>query len=175
MGGLGILNLRVMNQALLAKWCWRFGVENSLLWYKLIVEKYASSFSYGIPGTVTSPHGISCWRTITETGTLVASNSTICIHAGTVVSFWHDIWIGRKCLADLFHYLYKLDNLKLATLAEHTSTDGSWKFEFKRILCNSEVNSLATLFFVIGSSSPVRDNLPDTRRWDIFILLVLSR
>ncbi|XP_026451007.1 uncharacterized protein LOC113351192 [Papaver somniferum] len=39
-GVLGVLNLRLINQVLLAKWCWRFGIEKSHLWYKLIEEKW---------------------------------------------------------------------------------------------------------------------------------------
>lgn len=45
-GGLGVLNLKQMNIALLAKWCWRFGFEKNHLWYKIIEEKFGAVSSF---------------------------------------------------------------------------------------------------------------------------------
>jgi hypothetical protein len=42
-GGLGVLNLEVMNDSLLSKWLWN--IENSNgLWQKIIASKYLSAF-----------------------------------------------------------------------------------------------------------------------------------
>lgn len=41
-GGLGMKRIRDTNKALLMKWLWRFGVEDSL-WCKFIVVKYGGS------------------------------------------------------------------------------------------------------------------------------------
>ncbi|XP_028127425.1 uncharacterized protein LOC114323930 [Camellia sinensis] len=41
-GGLGIRNLRVVNNSLLAKWWWRFGMEDNSLWKQFIYSKYKS-------------------------------------------------------------------------------------------------------------------------------------
>ncbi|CAN1815910.1 Putative ribonuclease H protein At1g65750 [Linum perenne] len=38
-GGLGIHDLKCLNLALLNKWVWRFGVERSAWWRRLIVQK----------------------------------------------------------------------------------------------------------------------------------------
>lgn len=38
--GLGIVNLRKKNEALLAKWWWRFPLETEALWHKIIIGKY---------------------------------------------------------------------------------------------------------------------------------------
>ena len=40
LGGLGIQNLKVVNNCLLAKWWWRFGREDNSLWKQLICNKY---------------------------------------------------------------------------------------------------------------------------------------
>ncbi|XP_026432710.1 uncharacterized protein LOC113330060 [Papaver somniferum] len=163
-GGLGVLNLKFMNIALLAKWSWRFGIEKNSLWYKLIVEKYGCNYSHWVPGPVFSSHGVSCWKTISD---LVNNNSSLCIHSGTRVSFWYDKWIGTSSLAIHFNLLCKLDRHQFGSLADHITPDGAWRFYFKRILNNLEATQLAGLLNVIGSNPPVTDTLPDTRRWKL--------
>ena len=39
-GGIGIRCLRRFNSALLAKWLWRYGLENGALWRRVIGAKY---------------------------------------------------------------------------------------------------------------------------------------
>lgn len=39
-GGLGVRRIRIMNEYLLLKWWWRFGVENHSLWKEMICRKY---------------------------------------------------------------------------------------------------------------------------------------
>jgi hypothetical protein len=39
-GGLGLLNLKYMNQALLLKWWWRFSVDYVHLWKSVLIIKY---------------------------------------------------------------------------------------------------------------------------------------
>ncbi|TYJ12132.1 hypothetical protein E1A91_A11G327600v1, partial [Gossypium mustelinum] len=41
-GRAGVVNLRIKNKALLAKWSWRFAVEKDALWRKVITAKYGS-------------------------------------------------------------------------------------------------------------------------------------
>lgn len=44
-GGLGILNLDLMNKALLAKWFWRLETENGL-WQEVLINKYVKINAY---------------------------------------------------------------------------------------------------------------------------------
>ncbi|KAL7218831.1 hypothetical protein ACSBR2_011994 [Camellia fascicularis] len=39
-GGLGIRNVRIMNECLLLKWWWRFGSESGSIWKQVILSKY---------------------------------------------------------------------------------------------------------------------------------------
>jgi hypothetical protein len=39
-GGLGVRDLVIFNKALLGKWLWRFGVEDSKFWRRVFVAKY---------------------------------------------------------------------------------------------------------------------------------------
>lgn len=46
-GGLGLGNLDKKNQALLAKWWWRFEEEKDALWRKIISNKYGDANGLG--------------------------------------------------------------------------------------------------------------------------------
>jgi len=35
-----VRRIREFNLALLAKWCWRMGVENRSLWYRVLASQY---------------------------------------------------------------------------------------------------------------------------------------
>ncbi|CAN1788099.1 Putative ribonuclease H protein At1g65750 [Linum perenne] len=45
LGGLGVLDLRKMNMALLGKWGWRFASEKNAWWRRLVVDKCGVGFS----------------------------------------------------------------------------------------------------------------------------------
>lgn len=163
--GLGVCNLKLMNMCMLAKWCWRFGIEKNKLWHKLF--EYGVEFSSRIPGKPSCTHGVSCWKTITECANLIDNNSSIFIHSGENTSFWNDTWIGDDSLAALFRCLYKLSRDKNIRISDMITQDGSWKFNFKRNLSGVEANMVAELFLIIGDSPPALDDLPDTRRWSL--------
>lgn len=166
-GGLGVCNLKQMNQCLLAKWCWRFGQEKNRLWYKIIVDKHGDNFSFQVPNKVQTSHGVSCWKTIADTAQLVSKYSSLNIHSGTSISFWNDVWKGEASLSFIFQPLYKLASTKNSKLADMVTADGNWKFYFKRILNDREAIMFAELLCVIGDIPPALNNIPDTRRWSL--------
>ena len=63
-GGLGIPKLQETNQALLTKWLWRFYMEPTAFWRKLIQSKYKDKHIGDIPsnGPFSSPKAL--WRSI---------------------------------------------------------------------------------------------------------------
>ncbi|XP_026451080.1 uncharacterized protein LOC113351280 [Papaver somniferum] len=164
-GGLGVCNLKLMNQALLAKWCWRYGVEKNKLWYKIIVHKYGDDFSFWNTGKITQSYVVSCWRSIAEMEGLIYDNYTLYLHSGRGIYFWNDVWCGQLPLATVYPNLYKLSRDRNVKLADMVSSNGNWKFDFKRVLHSLEVEDYAALLTVIGDNPPARDGLPDTRRW----------
>ncbi|XP_026398308.1 uncharacterized protein LOC113294103 [Papaver somniferum] len=166
-GGLGVCNLRLMNLAMLAKWCWRFGKEKNRLWYKIIRDKYGDTFSCWVPQKVNSSHGVSCWKTIAKTANLVSLKSVLNIHSGKDISFWNDVWCGDISLDAMFPSLFKISDNKNIKLAEVISSERNWCFNFKRNLTESEVNLFANLMLWIGDEPPVLDALQDNRRWTL--------
>ena len=48
-GGLGIRNLTIFNKALLGKWLWWFGIEETRLWRRVIALKFGEEWGDGHP------------------------------------------------------------------------------------------------------------------------------
>ena len=45
-GGVGIINIKIMNECLLVKWIWKIHQEPDELWFKLIKAKYLDGCSF---------------------------------------------------------------------------------------------------------------------------------
>ncbi|XP_026431410.1 uncharacterized protein LOC113328545 [Papaver somniferum] len=155
-----------MNIALLAKWVWRFGVEKERLWCRIISEKHGAMSSHWLPGKVFNPSGISCWKIIVETSSLINTCSKFTIHSGIKVYFWFDRWNGVDSLKFSFPNLFRLAKDKFSSVISHID-NGNWVFDFNRRLLDKEVTQFASLLLRIGSSPPPLNNMPDTRRWSL--------
>ena len=63
-GGLGVLPLHLFNRALLGKWLWRFGREDTRLWKQVAVAKYGLEGGGWITKPSRDRHGYSLWKSI---------------------------------------------------------------------------------------------------------------
>ncbi|CAN1164308.1 Putative ribonuclease H protein At1g65750 [Linum perenne] len=91
-GGLGIQDLKIMNNALLGKWAWRFAVVRVAWWRALIVTKCGAGRSDWYASWNEGSAGCSMWRWI------VYSNSVFWRHGfldpgGGLCDFWFDHWV----------------------------------------------------------------------------------
>ena len=105
-GGLGVRQLIPFNLALLGKWLWRFGLEESHLWRRVVVAKYG-----GVRGGWTSnfprdTHGCSLWRHIRMGWEVFSSHISFEVGLGTRISFWHGKWCSECPLKEIFPDLY---------------------------------------------------------------------
>ena len=48
-GGLGVRKLTTFNKALLGKWLWRFGNEETRLWRRVVALKFGEEWGGGLP------------------------------------------------------------------------------------------------------------------------------
>ena len=64
--GLGVQNLRKFNQVPLSKWLWRYGMETSQLWRRIIEIKYGNIWGGWCTNEVTATYGVSLWRSIRQ-------------------------------------------------------------------------------------------------------------
>jgi hypothetical protein len=63
-GGLGVRKIAVFNKALLGKWLWRFGLEESRLWRRVIASKYGVNSGGWSTKSIRGSHGCGLWRSI---------------------------------------------------------------------------------------------------------------
>lgn len=130
-GGLGITNIKDKNKALLAKWIWRYLLEESALWRRVIDAKYGP-FNYhqtALHHSLSSAHGP--WKYILRHKSLIMDRSTKKIGDGSSTCFWNDIWLENDPLATTYPLLFTL----------HTKKDASVKDMW------SAATSLGTLAF----------------------------
>uniref|UniRef100_A0A7N2MUR0 La-related protein 6B n=1 Tax=Quercus lobata TaxID=97700 RepID=A0A7N2MUR0_QUELO len=62
--GIGIRCLRRFNSALLAKWLWRYGLENDALWRRVIGAKYGNEWGGWCKKSVSGAYGVCLWKFI---------------------------------------------------------------------------------------------------------------
>jgi len=72
-GGLGVRNLRILNECLLMKWLWRYVEEEQALWREVIHHKYGRD-SQWCSNEVSMPYGVSTWKTIRSFWTKLTGN-----------------------------------------------------------------------------------------------------
>ncbi|CAN1266288.1 LINE-1 retrotransposable element ORF2 protein [Linum perenne] len=107
-GGLGILDIKTFNEALLGKWFWRYAVERSAWWRSLIVAKYGAGPSDWCPHSVFRSTGISAWIRIAQSGSNFWRFAFI-DPGGGFCSFWRDHWVLGESLSNLYPRIMAAD------------------------------------------------------------------
>jgi hypothetical protein len=110
MGGLGVLDLQKMNEALLAKWFWR--LENSSgLWQTIVHNKYVKNRP--IISVKKRPSDSHFWKGILSVRDKIYNYYKKNIGNGKNSSFWKNIWCDNVKLANkypnLFEFAYDKD------------------------------------------------------------------
>ena len=63
-GGLGVKKVEVFNRALLGKWLYKFGREETQLWRRVIAAKYGLEWGGWMTRNPKGTHGCSPWKGI---------------------------------------------------------------------------------------------------------------
>ncbi|CAL5382198.1 unnamed protein product [Camellia sinensis] len=143
-GGLGIRKVSDMNDFLLAKWWWRYGVENKSLWKKVIISKYGAEGGRWLPVKVLVGNESYVWsdilnvaRTNIDLFQFFISNFKIEVGNGNRIEFWNDKWFMNLLLKEEFPRLFRLSVEKegtLSTFMQRRDITGDWKLLFRRSL-----------------------------------------
>ncbi|XP_039011227.1 uncharacterized protein LOC120140301 [Hibiscus syriacus] len=118
-GGLGILDVRLVNRVLLGKWVWKYANEKEAQWKKLLYCKLnVSNLSLSICNVV-SPIDSWIWRGILnnyekedQIGECLRSNSKIQVGNDKSIEFWNNVWVNGSSLKSQFPRIFALSNNK---------------------------------------------------------------
>jgi len=105
-GGLGILNLRLQNDALLLKHLHSFYNKRDLPWVSLIWDKY---YHRRIPHA-SREIGSFWWKDVLRLSTLFRGIARCTLGRGDTILFWDDLWAGSILSAKfstLIHFAKK--------------------------------------------------------------------
>jgi hypothetical protein len=93
-GGLGIINSRFFDAALMVKWIWRFfdPSEQNNLWYKLLRAKYMNVDNIFARN---SQGGLQFWRSLNKIKHLFKLGAKFLPSSRERIFFWTDWWQGE--------------------------------------------------------------------------------
>jgi hypothetical protein len=140
-GGLGILNLDLMNIALLSKWIWKL-FNGSGLWQTILKGKYLKGQTLR---QATYRNGDShFWQGLLEVKTFFLNCCKFQIGDGRSVSFWEDNWLGDFTLAASFPRLFAICLTPNITVRK-AFDEGLGNMAFRRALVGAKQGMWADL------------------------------
>ncbi|GKC09469.1 putative RNA-directed DNA polymerase, eukaryota, reverse transcriptase zinc-binding domain protein [Tanacetum coccineum] len=106
-GGLGIGSLRTCNQAMLAKWWWRFLSENQTIWCKVLRSIHGPTGGLHDNSSLKSNFGpwydiMKLKGDLCKVGINLLSIFKRKLRNGQTTSFWHANWLGGLPLCESF-------------------------------------------------------------------------
>jgi len=121
-GGLGIIDPKLFNLALLGKWIWRLGADKEGLWKEVLFSKYGGWRSLGEGGR--SHRSSLWWKDLKEVwasegwGRSFKDGFKWKVEDGKDISFWDDKWLDSDALKRVFPRLFSIYSAKDAKVAE---------------------------------------------------------
>lgn len=150
-GGLGIKNMKNQSKALRMKWLWKYSNDNQNLWGSVIKAKYEESDSW-MTKEVTTPYGVSLWKSIRELWNKFKPNTKIKVVDGIKTRFWKDDWHAEGNMETLFPDIHNLVLQQQSTIADLWTPQG-WNFVFRRHLNDWEIPRVTEFFRSIDQFS----------------------
>ncbi|XP_026420298.1 uncharacterized protein LOC113316301 [Papaver somniferum] len=149
-GGLGIRNIKLTNQALLAKWTWRYSVEKQHLWRKIVQNKMKGRNEDIMVKDSNLPQGRGLWKEIHLHKKVVEEMKTIEVRSRNNIYFWWDKWKDNQVLKCRYPQIFKISIQKNASIKE-VIENNSWNLKLRRNLHQSELLEMLQLFEWLGS------------------------
>ncbi|KAK1607661.1 hypothetical protein QYE76_031334 [Lolium multiflorum] len=128
-GGLGILNTRHMNIALMLKWVWKLYHNADGLWADLIKAKYLGEHDLFSPLVPTK--GSQFWNSIQRVKWYFKLGAKHCVRNGKRTFFWLDWWLGTAPLRDRYPVLFSCCDSPFITVLGARDGPG-WRLRFGR-------------------------------------------
>nr|ABA96413.2 hypothetical protein LOC_Os12g04570 [Oryza sativa Japonica Group] len=161
-GGLGILDLEIMNCAMLGKWIWR--LENERGWWQdILTKKYCHNKV--LSGLKVKPGVSHFWQGIMDVKEMFYKFCTKVVGNGRNTLFWEDNWIGGKPLAEQFPDLYNITLTKKITVA-NVKQGGIDSIKFRRDVLGNKLRNWLKIKQFWGDLV-LEDGTKDTLRWSL--------
>lgn len=130
-GGLGVINTRMMNEALLVKWIWRIHQNSGDdMCCQLLRAKYLKNKPFMLSR---GGWGSQFWKGLHKIKHSFNWGAQFMVNNGREVRFWEDVWVLDVPLRIAFPDLFAIC-LKKSCLVSDCYVDGEWKIEFRRSL-----------------------------------------
>lgn len=127
------------------------------LWGSVIKSKYEEENCW-VFKEITSPYGVSLWRSIRDFWPSLKTHSMIRVHNGFWTMFWKDKWIGTRSLQELSLDLFHLSQVQHNTIAE-IWTQPEWDMRFRRGMNDQEVPRVVELFKQLESFQGMQEGV----------------
>ena len=168
-GVLGVRKIVPFNKTLLGKWLWRYGMEESRLWRRVIATKYGVNAGGWSTKKSQGAHGCGLWRSISIVWTDFVPYLDYEVGVGDRIRFWIHRWCGDRPLKDVFLDLYVCATNRHATvdsllLQSAFGSRSVWNIMFVRNFNYWEVDGAASFLEFLHSHSSFRDGA-DGLRW----------
>jgi len=139
-GGLGIHDLRKMNQSLLCKWWWKLESTEGL-WQEIVQEKYVKQNT--IAQLKTKPKNSPVWNDLLKVRDWYLKGRVTIIGNGKKIDFWSDSWCDNIPLKERFPNLFPVCREQNCTVNFMASR--SRRLSFRRWLDEANQDSLRKL------------------------------
>ena len=171
MGGLGITNIKALNNALLIKWKWLMFHQSDQHWSRILFSKYKGW--RGLDQRQSKKYFSQWWsdlRLVNQHPDMedVSKQFSWKVGRGDQALFWEDSWVdGGVPLKDQFPELYQISSQRLHIVEDmgYFSDHGwEWNFSWRHNLYDSEMGVASTFLYNIAAIT-IHGNLKDTWLW----------
>jgi len=146
MGGLGIKDIKILNNALLIKWKWMMFHQPDHLWNRILVSKYKGwrGLDQGPQKHYFSPSWADL-RAINQHQSMTVASNQICwkVGRGDQILFWEDSWVDEGIpLKDQFPKLYRISSQrkhKVSDVGSFSENGWDWNLSWRRYLFDNEM------------------------------------
>ena len=129
-GGLGVINTKLFNIALMAKWIWRLFTDNNSqsLWAKLLQAKYQ-----GLDGFLLSnpAYDSQFWHNLHKIVDAFKLGAKFKLGNDNRILFWSDWWTGPSPIKQRSPRLFDMCSSPNLLVAQALTQDG-WRISFRR-------------------------------------------
>jgi hypothetical protein len=128
-GGLGVMNTKLMNLALMTKWIWRMLTEDDskLLWLQLLKAKYPVDQFFSSTAVGGSPF----WHSLHKLKAVFKQGARFFPGSNSDVRFWTDHWTGEEALSVRYPRLFQICADPEISIERAYEGDG-WRIFFRR-------------------------------------------